>query len=374
MVLLDEKHILGLAQKSDDVESLKSALTNYLANNVERNVSHIVHSKTGDGLLHILARLGHVACIDLLINEFGVFVDQKNMEGKTALHEAAQYSQSVPLKRLITHGSEIDCLKRADWSPLMLACTKIGNVDCVSALLEAGADVTLRNKDGWTAFHVCVRTGDMDMVTYILTKDEKAWDTSSNNKRTPLHTAALAGHCSLVSLLLSLGCSPALPDSCGVTPLMDSVRGDHTVLLERMLSVMDSSVQLSRDAMGRALVHVAAEAGATSVLQYLKKSHPYLLASQQLTNAGLTPLHSAAREGHCGAVSFLLCLPCAQIDALDGKGRTPLFLAVNGQHSHVAKLLLDTGAKLSIRDLDGLSPKDVARKPDVISIISIYDK
>ena len=41
-------------------------------------------------------------------------------------------------------------------TPLMLACTK-DNQETVQLLLEAGADPSRTNKDGWNCFQIAVR-------------------------------------------------------------------------------------------------------------------------------------------------------------------------------------------------------------------------
>ncbi len=41
-------------------------------------------------------------------------------------------------------------------TPLMLACTK-DDVETVRLLVENGASLSLRNKDGWTSFHIACR-------------------------------------------------------------------------------------------------------------------------------------------------------------------------------------------------------------------------
>ena len=38
----------------------------------------------------------------------------------------------------------------------MLGCTK-ANVDVIKELLEWGADLNLKNKDGWNSFHIACR-------------------------------------------------------------------------------------------------------------------------------------------------------------------------------------------------------------------------
>ena len=61
----------------------------------------VPYRSAGDSLLHIIARLGRTSLLKFLIAEFGN-VDQKkhnlnleltNTEGKTALHEAAQFGR-----------------------------------------------------------------------------------------------------------------------------------------------------------------------------------------------------------------------------------------------------------------------------------------
>lgn len=41
-------------------------------------------------------------------------------------------------------------------TPLMLACTK-SNLQVIKKLIGCGANIHLKNKDGWTAFHICCR-------------------------------------------------------------------------------------------------------------------------------------------------------------------------------------------------------------------------
>jgi len=85
-------------------------------------------------------------------------------------------------------GVEIDALKRADWTPLMLACTK-KNENIVRLLVGNGANLQLENKDGWTSFHLACREGDVSIVSYLLSVNPEIWKTRSKNGRTPLHTA-----------------------------------------------------------------------------------------------------------------------------------------------------------------------------------------
>jgi len=58
----------------------------------------------------------------------------------------------------------------------------------------------------------------------------------------------------------------------------------------------------------------------------------------------LTPLHLAARHGHCSVVKYFVKLK-ANISSKDKWGRTPLRLANENEHNNIAKYLKIFGAE-----------------------------
>jgi len=46
-------------------------------------------------------------------------------------------------------------------------------------LVSRGADLELKNKDGWTAFHIAARTGDHQLIAYLADISPAAWNTVS---------------------------------------------------------------------------------------------------------------------------------------------------------------------------------------------------
>nr|CAD7263675.1 unnamed protein product [Timema shepardi] len=221
----------------------------------------------GDTALHIASRQGNLCIVKFLIEEWTAknCVEVCNFDSKTALHEAAQFSQPHVVQYLIKQGAEVNALKRADWTPLMLACTKVGPdaLEIVNILLSNGAKPKLHNKDGWTALHIASREGDVNIVSAVLSADCSLIKLKSHNGRTPLHTAALHGQDSVVALLLKhIKDSVDISDSCGLSPLLEAVRSGNINLVQHFINAGASLNHV--DALGLSSVHLAAQTGSLS--------------------------------------------------------------------------------------------------------------
>ena len=91
-------------------------------------------NRHGDTALLVAARHGHTAILRQLVETFGVPVQHTNVDGKTALHEAAQNSQVAAVNYLIKAGAKVDSLKIADW----LVITNWSTVDVRTPVGNSG--------------------------------------------------------------------------------------------------------------------------------------------------------------------------------------------------------------------------------------------
>jgi len=120
--------------------------------------------------------------------------------------------------------------------------------------------------------------------------------------RTPLHRAASRGYADLCKLLLSLRANSSLRDSHGASPI-------HLVASKGRLKIVD--ILLRHDIDG------------TKAVDY----------------GGRTPCHMAALKGHLACVQRITAAR-GSVSAQASDGRTPLDMAMRGQHTDVANFLV----------------------------------
>lgn len=107
------------------------------------------------------------------------------------------------------------------------------------------------------------------------------------------------------------------PDSCGVTPLMDSVRGGHSSTAEFLIESYNASIEVE-DSLGRQAIHHAAQAGAVNSLKCLIEHGADVNKKASVND--ITPLHYAAKvHSSCTVqpLARLICLAIGEIPKLN---------------------------------------------------------
>lgn len=85
-------------------------------------------------------------------------VEAKNRRGWHALHQAAKFGHNECVTVLLDHGAEINCVTKTGWTPLMLAAEN-GRKEVVTTLLKHNADRTMQTDGQETASRIAMRSG-----------------------------------------------------------------------------------------------------------------------------------------------------------------------------------------------------------------------
>ena len=207
----------------------------------------------------------------------------------------------------------MNILKRADWTPLMMAALKKNSLDVIRLLVEAGSDIKQRNKDGWTALNIASRTGDVQSFQYLLSLDPSGIFVPGYNGRTILHTICVNASTDIFQFLEKniskddIIQMAKLEDNSGGTCCHEIViNSDGTEILKSLLSILPNDSWTKPDKTGYSSVHYACESG---LLEHLKLLLEILQFDSKVcnmrTNEGLTLLHIAAKNKHVDVLNFL---------------------------------------------------------------------
>ncbi|XP_049839690.1 poly [ADP-ribose] polymerase tankyrase-1-like isoform X8 [Schistocerca gregaria] len=100
----------------------------------------------------------------------------------------------------------------------LIEAAKVGAVTDVQTLLAAGADLEVRDSDGYTALHWAAERGHVDVATCLLEGGAEV-DATNDSRITPLHRAAQSGHAAVVRLLAASSARTDARNRWGWTPL-----------------------------------------------------------------------------------------------------------------------------------------------------------
>jgi ankyrin repeat protein len=285
-------------------------------------------------------------------------------------------------------------------SPLAEAAAR-GDSRGLLALLDAGADPNVPDRDGTPALHWAVRVGDRDTAERLVRAGADV-DAASRYGVTPLQLAIAAGDAALTRWLLEAGADARQPDRAGEPPLLQAARAGHaeaaTALLEHGVAVDTRDSSFGQTALmiaarhgHRALAELLLDAGADIDAATAAEEPPRFIPPSESppglskgigivragwpegrgkrfpAGGGKTALLYAAREGHLG-VARALVERGANLELADDNGVTPLLNAIlnaslfrvnrSGASDHlaIADVLLDAGANVNAMDWYGETP------------------
>jgi ankyrin repeat protein len=145
--------------------------------------------------------------------------------GPTALHVAARNGHVAVVQLLLDNGACVDAKDAYGLMPIHWAARR-GREAVVRLLLGRGIDVNVRDANGGTPMHRAAEGGHIKIVRLLSVRGANVNMEDTSNSA-PIHYAAKGGHGTLLKLLLEYGADSEDENQCGQTPVSLAVENKH---------------------------------------------------------------------------------------------------------------------------------------------------
>ncbi|KAL7964970.1 ankyrin repeat-containing domain protein [Trichoderma sp. SZMC 28014] len=217
-----------------------------------RNLKNLF-AKQGDSPFHLAAKSGHLAIVELFINN------------KMDINIKAKYGHLLIVEMLLKNNADIHAEDNAHWTPLHYAIYR-GRLPTVKILVEKGAHIDGTKQQSYTpllvamyfdqyeiteyllkcALHLACRDGSLPAMHFLL---DPKWSLDLNwrdgNGNTTLHVAAAEGKAECVDLLLAQpSVDPKLTNKWGLSPLHMAIACCKEAVARRLMPICNISISL----------------------------------------------------------------------------------------------------------------------------------
>lgn len=325
--------------------------------------------------LNALTQLNHHFYNTLILSLYKR--DARNPKGSSALKHAVRHGKVSIVQKALQAGADVNTTTTYcdEECPLIGDAARSGVVEVFELLLDAKADVLVKDEQGRSPLFHAAEHGHAEMVRILLyngkrranEKEKKEKDvvdpnTSDRWARTPLIAACIRGHRAVVDVLLSKNnTNLESQDYLGFTALHQAARQNHADIVSTLLAHGADANSVQRR-FSQTHMHSTIYCKQPEVLKLLVNRDgvdPNELFLDE------TPLQFAVHQDREDLVRLLLSDRRIKPDFTVLKdGRTPLLKALVRGQEGVARLLLDAGADPDVVDSGGLSPGMLLRAQD----------
>jgi len=338
---------------------------------LEHGANVRVRNKSGQVPLHLALRHGVFGIVTSLL-KFGADVDVHDNDAMTPLLLALQYRSgddskfTETVQVLLEHGASVHVWNKSSQTPLHLAL----HHECfgiVALLPKFGADINAQDNDIMTPLHLVsqYRLGDDSRsakTAQLLLEHGASVHIRNKNGQTPLHLALHHGCFSIVALLLKFGADADACDNDAMTPLLlvlQSHWGDDSKITKTAQVLVDHGANAHvQNKSGQVPLHLASHHGLFCVVTLLLKLGADVDAqdNDDMTPLLLTLQSCQSNDSKITKIAQLLLEHGANVHVRNKSGQMPLHIALNRDFFGIVALLLRSGVDINAQDNDTMTP------------------
>lgn len=322
--------------------------------------------------IQVLTKNDNLEAIKLLERKgLKLLADRNN--GNDLLTYAAEHNSVKILSYLISLTDD-----KKIYIEALVKASKAGKFEAVKILVEAGADVNMKNADGNTA--IIYAGTNVDVVNYLI--DNKARVNSlskrlenalfinfkdinalislidngiylnqrSDSGHYPLTEALSDSKFDVAKVLIERGADVNVTNNSGYTPLHHAIKNKNLEMV-RLLVEYGADI-FHEDQYGRNYITTAAQEGCIEIIEFLTLKKVNI---NHQNDSGETPLMAVVRykpDIIDGIINDMVKLG-ANIDIQDKSGLTAIMIAVKNRSANLVRDLLNNNCDYTLRDNAG---------------------
>ncbi|XP_044301333.1 E3 ubiquitin-protein ligase MIB2 [Varanus komodoensis] len=260
-------------------------------------------------------------------------------------------------------------VKNQGRTALQVACY-LGQVEVVKILLQAHANINLRDEEGDTALHYAAFGNQAEIARMLVSKGANA-DLLNNSKCTALYIAVNKGFTEVVQALCEHNCAINLPDSYGDTPLHYAITADFKCIIETLTDVPNIDFTIQNQQGFNLLHHAALKGNKVAIKKILARARQLVDAKKE---DGFTALHLAALNSHRDVAELLIREGRCDVNVKNNRNQTPLHLAVTQGHMDMVQLLVSEGCDVNAEDEDGDTAMHVVLEREHLMTVMVEEQ
>lgn len=306
-----------------------------------------------------------------LLIEKGVDIAAAHPKGKDgAIHLAAQRGHEEAVKLLLAKKkSLVNARGTNGWTPLMCAVKWSYSVSLCKTLIDAGADIHLKDACGDTILASCVsdKKTPPEIVRELI--DRGAEFKFYQRPYPPIIFAARHGAKEVVELMLEKGCRSDVKDREGRTLMNAAIEGKNHETVKFLMARGADPHSRDVSGFGKTLLEYAADSGDVDLIKAVTTA----LAAKdgkQAQHETFGTLALAAKKGDTATVKTLVEAGIP-VDSANWEGETGLMMSAAYGRLTVLQYLLSKGADINARDKNGSTALHYAAAESQVEAIGI---